>query len=70
VNCEVATMNGLSAHADRDGLLRCFTDLPETAGQRALLVHGEVPQSEALAARLGDLGVDAKLPEVGQPFVI
>jgi metallo-beta-lactamase family protein len=66
---EVATLNGLSAHADREGLLDNFRG-PHAASRRAVLVHGEVPQSEALRARLTELGVEAVIPEVGQRFEI
>ncbi|GIW71143.1 MAG: MBL fold hydrolase [Planctomycetota bacterium] len=68
VRCRVVAMQGLSAHADRDGLLQLFRQLPEPRGQRALLVHGEPPQSEALAEHLGALGVEARLPVEGEPY--
>ena len=47
VKCQVRTIHGLSAHADGDELLRFLkpTLMPQTT---AFVVHGEVPQAEAL----------------------
>jgi metallo-beta-lactamase family protein len=69
LRAEVATLNGLSAHADREGLLDNFRGEGRVAA-RAVLVHGEVPQSEALAARLRDLSIEATIPSVGEAFEI
>ncbi|HEY2584932.1 MAG TPA: MBL fold metallo-hydrolase [Tepidisphaeraceae bacterium] len=51
LKCQVRTIHGLSAHADADELLRF---LKPALGPRteAYVVHGEVPQAEAFAARL------------------
>lgn len=56
VNCQIRTIHGLSAHGDGDELLRFLgpTLRPQTA---AYVVHGEVPQAEAFAARLLKGGV-------------
>lgn len=56
VRCQVRTIHGLSAHADRDELLRF---LGPTLGPRttAYVVHGEVPQAEAFARTLLARGV-------------
>ena len=56
VNCQIRTIHGLSAHGDGDELLRFLgpTLKPETT---AYVVHGEVPQAEAFAARLLKAGV-------------
>jgi metallo-beta-lactamase family protein len=70
VRCEVVTMNGLSAHADRTGLVRMFQQLPQKP-RTTLLVHGEVKQSEALVERLAStVGVQATIPQVGQKFEV
>ncbi|MHC4829680.1 MAG: MBL fold metallo-hydrolase [Planctomycetota bacterium] len=70
LKAEVARMNGLSAHADRGGLLEMFKELPQEGRARALLVHGEVDRSEALVQPLAELGTEAVLPVVGQRFEI
>jgi len=56
VRCQIRTIDGLSAHADRDELLRFLgpTLRPETT---AYVVHGEVPQAEAFARTLLGRGV-------------
>ncbi|MFC1707079.1 MBL fold metallo-hydrolase RNA specificity domain-containing protein [Planctomycetota bacterium] len=71
LRAQVKSMSGLSAHADQNGLIDMFRSLPEDPTRRALLVHGELPQSEALQTRLRDeLGVEAVIPEEGQSFEI
>jgi metallo-beta-lactamase family protein len=69
VRCEVATATGLSAHADRKGLLEVYGKEAKPP-RLALVVHGEVPQGEALAAGWAAAGIAAVLPEVGQAFDI
>ncbi len=69
VRCEVATMDGLSAHADREGLLAQFRGSRRIAS-RAIIVHGEEGPGEALRSGLLDLGVDAVLPQRGERFEI
>jgi metallo-beta-lactamase family protein len=62
VKCQVRTIHGLSAHADRDELLRFLSPAlsPETT---AYVVHGEAPQAEAFAQSLLGRGVgDATVP--------
>ena len=51
LKCQVRTIHGLSAHADADELMRFLQPAvgPQT---EAYVVHGEVPQAEAFAARL------------------
>jgi metallo-beta-lactamase family protein len=51
VKCQIRTIDGLSAHADRDELLR-FLGPTLTPRTTAYVVHGEVPQSEAFARTL------------------
>lgn len=56
VRCQIRTIHGLSAHADRDELVRF---LGPTLGPRTnvYVVHGEVPQAEAFALTLLANGV-------------
>jgi metallo-beta-lactamase family protein len=60
VKCRIETIHGLSAHADRDELIRFLkpTLRKETTGY---IVHGEADQSEALARRLLDNGLGAAI---------
>ncbi len=48
VRCQVRTIHGLSAHADRDELLR-FLKPTLTAGTRFYVVHGEADRAEGFA---------------------
>jgi metallo-beta-lactamase family protein len=56
VRCQVRTIHGLSAHADRGELLRFLAPAlgPQTT---AYVVHGEVPQAESFAQALLEKGV-------------
>jgi metallo-beta-lactamase family protein len=56
VQCQVRTIHGLSAHADRDELLR-FLGPTLTKQTTAYVVHGEEAQAEALARTLLSRGV-------------
>jgi metallo-beta-lactamase family protein len=56
LRCQVRTIHGLSAHADRDELLMFLKPtLVEQA--EAFVVHGEVPQAESFAATLIAAGI-------------
>ncbi len=56
VRATIETLDGLSAHADRDEILRWLSGFSQ-APRQTWLIHGEPPQAEALAqtirARLG-----------------
>lgn len=56
LKCQVRTIQGLSAHADADELMRFLKPAlgPQT---EAYVVHGEVPQAEAFARRLLGAGI-------------
>jgi metallo-beta-lactamase family protein len=56
VRCQIRTIHGLSAHADRDELLRFLkpTLVKQTS---SWIVHGEVDQSEGFAHRLMAAGI-------------
>jgi len=62
-------MNGLSAHADRDGLLANFRGL-ERKPRVALIVHSEMKPAEAFRASLGGIGFNGVIPERGQKFEV
>ncbi|HEX4952478.1 MAG TPA: MBL fold metallo-hydrolase [Thermoanaerobaculia bacterium] len=65
VRAEIHALHGLSAHADRDELLRWSRALPGVPG-RVFLNHGEDPARKALAASLTELGFPRpELPTIG-----
>lgn len=66
VQAEVRQLSGLSAHADRDELLRWLTALP--APQRTFVVHGEPGPAAALARTLAGRGHRASVPAIGDAF--
>lgn len=65
VRAQVKTLNGFSAHADRDGLLG-FVRGMKRGPERIFLVHGEEAQSLALAELLRQDGKNVEVPEAGQ----
>jgi metallo-beta-lactamase family protein len=65
VKASVHTINGLSAHADRDDLLRW---LEGTGSARAYLVHGEPPVMESFAGVLASREREAILVERGREY--
>ena len=52
VHAHIATIDGLSGHADRNDLLRWFRGF-ERPPARVFIVHGEPHQAQALATTLG-----------------
>ena len=68
VRAHVVTVEGLSSHADGDGILR-WIHTAERRPRRVFVVHGEEDQSQKLAARIGrDLGCAVDVPELGDSF--
>jgi metallo-beta-lactamase family protein len=65
VRAQVKTLNGFSAHADRDGLLGFVRGI-QKGPERIFLVHGEEPQSLALAGQLKKEGRAVEVPVEGQ----
>lgn len=62
VRAKVVTLNGFSAHADRDELRRLHRPLAARC-RTAFLVHGEMEQMEALSRTMRDDGFrDVRLP--------
>ncbi|MGY4706936.1 MBL fold metallo-hydrolase RNA specificity domain-containing protein [Candidatus Bipolaricaulota sp. J31] len=62
VRAQVWTINGFSAHADRDELLRWITG---TEAKEVALVHGEEHALTALAAGLASRRIQATIPSLG-----
>lgn len=70
VHAHVATINGFSAHKDRDGLLDFVAHAADTL-QKVFVVMGETKSSLFLTQRLRDfLNVNAVAPEEGQTLSI
>ena len=69
VRAKVTTLNGFSAHADREGLLAALT--PHARRASALfLVHGENDQRLPLARELSERGfARVEAPEDARKFV-
>jgi metallo-beta-lactamase family protein len=55
VRCEIATLNGFSAHADHDGIL-AYVQQVASHRTKLLLVHGETAAFEAIEAGLRESG--------------
>jgi len=67
LNAQVAILNGFSAHADRDELLRYFEGLDRDRLRQVFVIHGETEQSEALLAAIREKGMDrAVIPVEGE----
>ena len=66
VRAQVATLGGLSAHADRDEILRWLRGF-ERAPRRVYVVHGEPAAAQALAITIGrELGWSATVARDGE----
>ncbi len=66
VRCEVAKLNGLSAHADRGGIAD-YLDRLGGRPRRVYLVHGDLDRCEALRTYLGARGHgDVRIPAQGE----
>lgn len=63
VKAQLHTLNGFSAHADRDDLLKWASEFPNKT--RFIVVHGEPASAEALALGLKDKGYSARVPAIG-----
>jgi metallo-beta-lactamase family protein len=70
LKAEVVVLNGLSSHADHDGLVGSLAPLAASA-PRVRLVHGELPRATALAEGLRAVGFDdVAIPERGETLPI
>ncbi|MFL7811989.1 MAG: MBL fold metallo-hydrolase RNA specificity domain-containing protein, partial [Anaerolineae bacterium] len=71
LRARVETINGFSAHADRQELLDYVRALGPGRLRTAFVVHGEEPASLSLADGLRTLGVqEAVVPTLGQEVVL
>jgi metallo-beta-lactamase family protein len=70
IRAEVASLSGLSAHADANDLVRWARTLP-SAPKQVYLVHGETDAARALATRLRtELGWTVDIPARGDTVAI
>ena len=69
VHCEIATLQGVSGHADRDGLLRWVSGFQPTPRQ-IFVNHGDDEQSTAFARTLRERyeGVSVDVPYSGSEY--
>lgn len=66
VRARIATLEGLSAHADQQGLLDWLSELKQQPAE-LFLVHGEAQSAKALQLKLQErYGWQAKIPEYQQ----
>ncbi len=63
VKAKFHTLNGFSAHADRDDLLKWAGHFPKKA--QFIIVHGEPKSAESLALGLKDSGYSTRIPAIG-----
>jgi metallo-beta-lactamase family protein len=69
LKARVKTINGFSAHADRDELLAYADQLGPSRLRSAFVVHGEETSSLALAEGLQELGIgQVFVPQPGEVF--
>lgn len=66
VNAEISHLDGLSGHADADGLMQWLRALPRPP-QQVYVVHGEPAAADALRCRIQDeLGLPVRVPQHGE----
>ena len=68
VNAQFHTLNGFSAHGDRDDLLAWAGHFPKKT--RFIIVHGEPKSAESLALGLKDMGYATRIPAIGDEIDI
>ncbi len=65
IRAEVANLDQLSAHADRDGLLKWLSGVPRLP-RRVFVTHGEPESADAFRKTVQErLGCSAEVPELG-----
>ena len=68
VHCHIEKVEGFSAHADWQGILRWLDGL-QSPPKRLFLTHGEVPASTALAERIRErFHWTVEIPTLGETF--
>jgi metallo-beta-lactamase family protein len=71
LQARVHTINALSAHADRRGLMNWFDGVNSSALRQAFAVHGDEAQTDAMVGRLQEHGArQALAPVAGQRVVL
>jgi metallo-beta-lactamase family protein len=71
LKAQVETINGFSAHADRNDLLDYARQLGGQRLKSAFVVHGEEASSLALAEGLEEIGIEqAIVPDRGEEFTL
>jgi len=68
LNAEVAVINALSGHADRDDLVRYAREADP--GQGVFLVHGDEVETRALYDALSAEGVDVTMPQKDEEVLL
>jgi metallo-beta-lactamase family protein len=70
LNAQVVDINGFSAHADSDALVKYFQAVGEKVTQ-LVLVHGEIKSAEALAALIRrERKVEIAIPSPGESITV
>jgi metallo-beta-lactamase family protein len=67
VRAQFISLETLSAHADRNELLRWLQSAPASP-KTVFLTHGEPQSAEALVGRLGSEGLGVVVPKLGEQF--
>jgi len=67
VRCEIARLDGLSAHADQAGLLKWLSTM-SSPPRKVWLVHGEQRALETLGRLVAGHGPEAYAPRYGEAF--
>jgi metallo-beta-lactamase family protein len=67
VKARIYSFRGLSAHADRDGLLKWINSF-ETKLSQVFVVHGETGVSDIYAQTLRELGLPAHVPDYSEVY--
>lgn len=70
VNAEIAFLNGVSGHADRDGLLRWVQGFSEKKPAHIFVNHGDDHACTAFTELLSDNGFEASAPYSGSVYDI
>jgi metallo-beta-lactamase family protein len=65
VEAEVASVNGFSAHGGQAALIE-YAKAAKDRVKQIFLVHGESGPAEALSAKLKELGIKVRYPEMGE----
>lgn len=70
VEAKVATINGLSSHADSDEIMR-WIGTAKKKPRRVFVVHGEPDSAEHMGARIArEIGAEVSVPDLKESFEI